>query len=814
MTSLFQDLRFAVRQFRRNPGFAAVAVLTLALGIGANTAVFTVVSQVLLRPLPYAEEERVVTVWNTHVDGQLGLSEQEFLEYDRLEDRFASLGAYAFGSLNLAGEGEAERLPAVFVSAGVFPSVGTPLSAGRAFQPEEDVPGAAPVVLLSESLWERRFGRDPALLGRTVALDGTARTVIGILPSGFRLPGGFSGPAPDAVAPLALDRAAPDARNIHYLNAVGRLADGVTVGQARAALDAAAGRVAGRLGTLPESFSATAIPVREDVVGSARPALLILLGAVGLVLLVACVNIANLLLARSDARMRELAVRVSLGAGRRRLVRQLLTETAVLAAAGGGAGLGLGLLGAGALVSLGPPGIPRLDGVSVEPAVFAFCLLATALTALAVGLLPATRVSREEPVEALKGIRGSTSGSGGARLRRGLVTAQVAFAAALAIGAGLLVRSFVELRAVDPGFDDARTLTLEVSLPSSSYPDAPSTRRYFDLLRAEVEALPGVEAAGGTTSLPLASSIGDWGVRIRGRGPEGLGERGPAPDWMVVTEGYFDAMGIPVVWGRTFDRRDAPGGAQTVVISEAFAARHWPDGEASGAQLRMTTNIDTLWRTVVGIVGDVRQTSLEEEPRPTMYLPHSQFPSTTGDVVIGSLDLAVRARLDEASGIVGAVRRAASEIDPSVPVANVRTMREVTREATATQSFQGILLGGFAVLALALVLVGVYGVTAYLVARRTREIGIRIALGASPGGVRSLVLREGLTVTAAGLAIGLAGAWALARALEGLLYGVTARDPLTFIAVPLLLGATALVAAAIPAARAARVDPLEALRQE
>jgi predicted permease len=542
--------------------------------------------------------------------------------------------------------------------------------------------------------------------------------------------------------------------------------------------------------------------------------LLILLGAVGLVLLVACVNIASLLLARSDTRTREMAVRVSLGAGQGRLVRQLCTETGVLALAGGITGLGIGLIGARGLVSLSPPGLPRLEGVSIDPWMFGFCLLATIVTGMLVGVLPALRLSRNEPARALKGTLRSTAGRSGVRVRRGLVTAQVALAAMLSIGAGLLVRSLSELRSVDPGFDDSGVLTFQVSLPGAEYPDAPSTRRYFAALEERVAAMPGVERIGGTTALPLMNRVGDWGVRIRGRGPDGLGERGPAPDWLVITTGYFGAMRIPIVEGRAFGAGDLPGGVQAVVISQAFAERHWPNGDALGAQLRMSTNIDTLWRTVIGIAADVHQTSLEESPRPAMYLPHAQFPSTTEDLVIREITLAVRAQLGDAAGVIAGVRAAATALDPNVPVANVRTLADVTRDATASQTFQGLIFGAFALMAVVLVVVGVYGVTAYLVARRTREIGIRIALGASPGGVWMLVLREGLAMTAVGLTIGVSGAWMLSRLMAGLLYGVTARDPATFVLVPVILGVTALVSAAIPAARAARVDPQEALRTD
>lgn len=814
LDGLLQDLRFAIRQLRRNPGFAIVAILVLILGIGANTAVFSVVSHVLFRPLPYADEDRVTRIWNEYEEGRLDLSENELLEYRTLEGLFEAVAGYVPGALTLTGDGAAERVTALFATADLFPALGVSPVLGRPFTAEEDRPDGPPVVLISEALWEARFARSADILGRSLVLNGNPAVMVGVMPAGFRVPGGFQGPAPEILVPFQLDTADPDPRNLHFIAAVARLRDGVSVGQASAGLAAAATRVKERRGTLPETFSARAVPVREDVVGDVRPALLVLLGAVALVLLIACVNVANLVLARSDVRLREMAVRASLGAGRGRLVRQLLTETLVLAIVGGGGGLLLGVLGARALAGLAPPGIPRLAEISIDPSVFLFCLLATLLTATLIGVLPALRAARDEPVDALRGARASTGGSAHMRMRRALVTVQVGLAAMLAIGAGLLVRSYAELRAVDPGFEASSLLTFDVSLPASDYPDATSTRRFFDELRRVLSALPGVLSVGATRNLPLATDVGDWGVRIRGRGPDGLGEEGPGPDWIIVGVGYFETMHIPVLEGRVFTGSDVPGMQQTVVISRAFADRHWPEGDAMGAQLRMTTDLDTLWRTIVGIVGDVRQTSLDTEPRPTMYLPHSQFPSTDPGQRFGFMTLVLRTGVGRPEAYAPAVRSIVAELDPAIPVADVQAMSEVTRGATASQSFQGLVLGVFAGMGLVLVLVGVYGVTSYLVARRTRELGIRLALGATPGGVRRLVLREGLEMTSLGLVLGVGAALALSRLLESLLYGVDARDPLTFLVVPALLAATALLSAGVPANRAARVDPVETLRHE
>ncbi len=814
MNDLIHDLRYALRQLRREPGFTAVAVLTLALGIGATTAIFSVVHGILIRPLPYPEPDRVVSVWNTYEEGRLTLSEREFVAYRAVDDVFEGVGTYQFGSVNLTGgEGEAERVRSASVTYDLLPLLGVSPLLGRHAAPEAESPGGPSVVVLAEGLWRRRYGGDPEILGRMIQVDGAPSTVIGVLPERFRLPLDYGGPSARAYfpAPVPIE---PDPRNIHFLNGLARLRGDVEPARARAAVAAAAARVKEELGDrLPEAFSATVVPAREEVVGDVRTSVLLLLGAVGLLLLIACANVANLFLARGDARERELAVRRALGADRPRLVRQLLTESLVLAALGGGLGALLALWGTPVLRTLAPPGIPRLDEVGADLAVLGFALAATLATGLLFGVLPSLRAARRDPRGVLgRGGRGSAGDRAGRRLRRGLVVAEIGLATTLAVAAGLLARSFLELRGEEAGFRAERVLAFQVEPPAADYPDVDAVRAFYDRLLEALASAPGIASAGATTNLPLASDPGDWGVRIRGRGPEGLGERGPAPDWHVATPGYFGSLGIPVLSGRGFDRRDRADGRQVVVISRAFADRWWPDGEALGAQLRMTTDIDTIWRTVVGIVGDVRQRGLDAAPRPAMYLPHAQFPNSS-PATVRSLDVVVRTTGNPAAA-ADVVRREVRALDRNVPVAALRTMEEVRSAATAEARFRGALFGSFAGLALLLVVVGTYGVTAYLVGRRRREMGIRLALGSTPGGLRRLVLREGLRLGGAGALLGIASAAAVSRALGGLLYGVSPTDPVTFLAVPTLLAGVAVLATLVPARRAARTEPMAILREE
>lgn len=812
MEALIQDLRFAARQLRRSPGFTVVVIVTLALGIGANTAMFSVVQAVLLRPLPYVDAGRVVSVRNTSAEGQFTVSERELQVYRGLDDVFEGLGFYHFGSVNLSGEGEAERVRAGVVAFDLLPLLGARPAVGRVTAPEAESEGGPGVAVLSHGLWTRRYGGDPDAVGRRIRIDDEPYTVVGVASPGFHLPLGFAGPPVDVYLPTPYP-ADPEPRNLHYLHTAGVLAADATLETAERRVTGAAARLKRELGEqLPATFSATVVQAREQAVGEVRASILLLMGAVVLVLLIACINVANLLLARGEGRRRELAVRAALGAGTRRLARQFLTESLLLAGLGGAAGVGLAVAGTRVLVAAAPPGLPRSGQIGLDFSVLAFAAVLTLGVAAAFGLLPVLRAGRRSPRTGLGGEdRGTTVGRSGRRLRWGLVVSEIALATALGVMAVLMSRSALNLGAQDAGFDAERALAFQVSPPDARYPDAASVRAFYDRLLAELRSAPGAVAVGGNSNLPLASTPGDWGVHIRGRGGD-EGQSDVGPDWHVTTEGFFRALGIPVVEGRTFGPRDTEDGRQVVVVNRELARRGWPEGDALGGQLRMTTDVDTIWRTVVGVVGDVRHRSLREPPRPAMYLPHAQFPNSSS-LAVSELDLVVRTSA-EPGAVTSFVRRAVRELDPAVPVSDLRTMETVRRTATVLERFLGALVAGFAALATMLVLVGTYGVLAYLVGRRKREMGVRLSLGASPGGLRSLVVGEGLRMAVLGIGAGVLGALAASRILAGFLYDVSPVDPATYVAVPALLLAVAVAAAWLPARRAARVDPVAVLRAE
>jgi len=810
LESWLGDVRFAFRALARRPGFVAAAVLTLALGVGANSAIFSVVRRVVFGELPYREADRLVAVASSDGEDPFGVSELEQARYRELPGVFAGVGAWSLGWTNLTGGGEAERLPTAFIDAGTLPTLGVAPALGRAFTAEEDLPGAGRVAILSHGLWLRRFGADSGVLGRTVQANGNLVQVIGVMSEEFRLPSDYAGTPSALLRPLAIGEADP--RNFHYLSVVGRLADGVTVVAARGRMRVVSRTLREEISTLPERFEVQLVPLREDLFGSVSATLLVLQGAVALVLLIACLNVANLLLVRTEGRGHELAVRQALGASRGRLVRQLCTEAAVLGVGGGLAGLALALGLVRVVRLLNPPGVPRIDEVTVDFGVAAFAGLVALGAGLLAGLAPIFRLGGRDGQSTLRQEgRGATLGVLRHRLQRSLVIAEIAIGFMLAIGAGLLGRSYQRMSGVDLGFRADRVVSMQITLPSAQYRDKESARAFYRALAQEARALPGVQGFGGTNQLPLASTQGDWGIRIEGREEERLpGGRRPWADWSVVTEGYFEAIGFALVRGRFYTEADGEGSLPVVVINQTAAQRYWPGQDALGARFKMSADIDTVYRTVIGIVRDVRHSDVASTDRPQMYLPHSQFPATAG-FPVGSLSLVARAGIDPA-GVATSIERLARAKEPNAPVSNVRGMNRVVSAALSVGRFTALLFGAFGVLGLCLVAVGVYGVVAYAVAERTRELGIRAALGALPGGLALLVLRQSLAIAAGGIALGLAGAWIGSALLEGMLFGVAPRDPMVFAAIALLLLGVALAASFLPARQATRADPMTALR--
>lgn len=816
MTDVLLDLRIGIRSLRRHPAFATAAILTVAIGIGANTAIFSVVNAALLRPLPYPQQERVLDVANTW-DGtpRATLSPAEYFDYrDAVGREFSAFGVFGFGGVNLVGVGEPMRLRTAWASAELFAALGVVPALGRPFTAAEERAGSN-VVLISHGLWSRQFGADSAVIGREVTLNGQGAGVVGVLPPGFRFPDDYgAGAATDLVLPLGLDPATVTARGSHYLRGAARLAPGVTRGRAQAALATIAARfVADNPDDYPRDmrFGVITTPLAEPVVGDARRPLLLLLGAAGFVLLVACANVANLMLVRLDARREELAVRTAVGAGRARLVRQLLAESIAIGLAGGAAGVALAWWGMRLLVALRPPDLPRVGEVALDLPVLAFAAVAAIGSSLVFGLVPALRASRTPSAAALHaGGRGAASGT--SRSRRGLATAQIALALTLLAGAGLLGRSLAALRAVDPGFREDHVLTGRLTLASADYPQVPAVIGALEAIRTRVAAVPGVQTAGAVTNLPLASSLGDLNVRIEGR-TQAEGEVSPRADWQVVTPGYFDAMGLALRGGRVIDERDRVDAPGAVVINETMAERYWPGQNALGARFVLGGGAGPGVVTVVGVVGDVRHGSLADPRISQMYLPHAQFRFWNGGSVARSMTLVVRA-VGDPEELAGAIRAAVHEVDPTLPLAGIQTMDDVVAASLGRPRFLFVLCGAFAVVALLLGVLGLYGVVAYGVAQRTREIGLRFALGARGRDVVRLFLREGAFMVISGIALGLAGAFLLGRLLRGLLFEVGPLDPLTLVAAPVAMAAAALAATWVPARRAAAIPPMEALRHE
>ena len=802
MENLIKDVRYGVRTLLRQPGFTLVAIVTLALGIAANTAIFTVVDAVLLRPLPYPEPERLVMAWENHQ--ALGGPEQEWLSPTGFDDWrtqnnvFEHLSAVGGWGPTLSRQEESQQLVGAVVSHDTFSLLGVPPLLGRAFTESEDQPGAERVVVLSHSLWQRYFNSNPDIAGTTVSLSGQNYTVIGVMPAGFKLP---IIPNSELWSTLRPTLNPGCQRGCYVLRVMGRLKPGVTVAGAQAEMVTIAGRLAEQFPETNQNVSATIVSLHEQTVASLRPAVLLLLVAVGFVLLIACANVANLMLARGVTRRKELAIRAALGAGRGRVIRQLLTETSLLAVAGGALGVLLAFWLVQWLVAIGPQGTPRLDEISIDTRVLGFTIGTTLLTGIIFGLVPALQLSKLDLSQSLKETA-RTSQSGGGRLRNALVVAEIALALILLIGGGLLMKSFLLLQRVDPGFNPTQVLTLGFILNRNSYPERPQMVSFYSQLLERIETLPGVQSAGLVSTLPLSGNNSDTSFMIEGR-PAPPPNQEPVAWYSSVTHDYFRTMGIRPIKGRLFTESDNEKAPRVVVIAEALARRYWPDEDPIGKRIGPAPD---NWSEIVGVVSDVKHFGLDVSARPSMYLPASQSPSRGMTLVVKTNG--------EPSGLIGAVRSEFRSLDHNLALNNIKPMDQIVSESIAQPRFILLLLGVFAGLALMLAAVGIYGVISYAVTQRTQEFGVRMALGARAFDVLSLVLKRGMVLALLGVALGLAGAFALTRLMTQLLFGVTPTDALTFGAVSVFLLVVALVACYVPARRATKVDPLVALRYE
>jgi predicted permease len=806
MDTLRQDLMYALRRLRQAPGFTLVAITTLALGIGANSAMFSMVNAVLLRPLPFEEPDRLVRLAQTWEGRTTGVySPQNFLDVASAASDFESLAAIDGGGLTLTGNGAPARLEGAGVSASFFDVLRVRPILGRGFAAGENEPGHTKVVVLGHRLWHERFGADPAAVGRTIQLNREPHVVVGVAPSGFSYPDGA-----EVWTPIEYDAVfRTKSRGAWYLGVIGRLKPDVPVAHAREEVSTIAARLAHEYPDADEGVGGTVTSLHEAMVGESRPALLVLLGAVGLVLLIACVNVANLLLARAAARESELAVRAALGAGRGRLLRQLLTESVLLAVLGGGAGVFLAWLSLDTLLGLQPEGVQRLGEVRVDRAVLAFSAGLSVLTGILFGSVPALQLMRRATAQSLReGGRGLLSGRGH-RLRGGLVVGQIALAMMLLAGAGLLIRSFVQLRRVDPGFRAPGALTFRIALPESAYKDEARRTAFFDEMIERLGALPGVRSVGTVMGLPLSGTRFNLSFEVAGRPKLPLAQQ-PSMEVRVTSPGYFEAMGIPVRRGRGFQRGDRAGAPQVAVLSQTAVRRFFPGEDPLGKSItvgwRRPDGMPPAGGEVVGVVGDVKEAGLAEENPPEVYLAYAQLPVSSMDVLlrtaVGPMTLAPAA----ATVVHG--------LDPELPIARLRTLDDIVARSVSEPRFYMVLLGAFAGTALFLAALGIFGVMSYAVVQRSREIGIRVALGAHPAHLRRMVLGQALLLAVGGVAVGLLGAVGLSRAIAGLLFDLSPTDPGTLAGVALLLTAVALLASYLPARRATRVDPLVALRSE
>ena len=805
MTTFWQDIRFALRSFRKSPGFTVTALVTVALGVGANTAIFSVVNGILLRPLPLGEPERIALVGHRYksINLDAGVSGAGFRFYQQQNRVFERTAAFTGWEANLARDAEPVRLVGQRATAEYFAALGVTPILGRGFTPDQEVPGQDKVVVLSEGLWTRDFGRDRTIVGKPIVINGENHLVVGVVPNGFQF-----GTDPVAIwKPLAFSQqdVDPGCWGCEWMGMVARLKPGMALEAADKDLERMAALVrenptAGR----DPDWGLYSRPITEAVVGNVKGALYVLMGAVGFVLLIACANLANLLLARATGRQREIAIRTAMGAGRGRLARQLLTESVLLSVLGGAAGLVLAYAAVKGMVASNPVNLPRMDTVALDGRVLLFTGGITILLGLLFGLAPAIQAARPALHGMLKdGVRTSHGGSG---LRATLVVSEVALAIVLLIGAGLMLKSFRRWVSVDPGFKAERVLTLGVSLPNARYGTPEQRVTFYDQLRHGIAALPGVEAVGGNVALPMTNNNWTGSFRVEGFTPA-PNANGPWGDFRIVTPGYFSTMGIPILKGREFDETDVRDGRKVAIVDEVLARKYWPGQDPIGKRVgRGGGPAGPEWWDVIGVVGHVMQNSPKDDEHTQLYRPFSQQAQ-------GQLGFAIRTRGDPAA-LEPAVRRLVLSIDPQQPIYDVRAMEERVSGSSSQPRFLSLLLGLFAAVAATLAAVGIYGVMSYTVAQQTRELGIRMALGAETSSVLRLVLNKGLILAGVGIALGIGGALALGKVVAAQLFQTKAADPIVFLGVSLGLVVVALFATLVPARRATRVDPMVALRSE
>jgi predicted permease len=807
-----KDIQYAIRQLLKHRAFALIAILALALGIGANTAIFSVVNAVLLRPLPYPQAEQLVWLWGTNPLNDIPketASYPDYADWRAQAQSFQAMGAFAQTSPILTGsDGEPERLPGGYAMGDFFSVIGVEPALGRKFLPEEFETGKNRVVILSHALWQRRFGGDPKIVGQEISISGNPHTVIGVLPASFQ------DPVPEATKvlqlwlPLAVSDNLRNSRRGDFLNVVARLKPGVQIEAARSEMKGIAARLEKQYPDTNTQWGVIVQPLHETLTGDVRPALLILLSAVAFLLLIACANVANLLLARASSRQREIAIRAALGASRGRVVRQLLTENILLSLCGGGLGLLFAWWGIQALLALSPGNIPRLGSIGIDREVLFFTLGVSLVTGVLFGLVPALTASRPDLNNTLKeGGRSSAEGAAGRRLRSSLAVAEIALSLVLLVGAGLLIRSFIRLQDVRPGFNSQHLLCIDLALPSAKYKEDQQTVNFFDQLLASLAQQPGIQSAAVAAGLPLGGGADFLAFSVEGRVLSRT-DRTPDAEARVVSPDYFRTMQIPLRSGRVLSDRDVPGQPDAVVVSETLVKKYFPGQDPLGKRLTFgdPQAKDAQWYTVVGVVGDVRGVSLNEEPYGQLYTSYRQNPRR-------ALTLVVQTAADPTT-MLGSVRERIWSLDRQQPLYNVRTAEEVLAKSIARPRFNMLLITILASVALVLAAVGIYGVISYSVTQRTHEIGVRMALGASAGDVLKLVVGQGMLLAGIGLVLGLLAAFGVTRIMATLLFGVTATDPVTYFGLALLLGLIALIACYIPARRATKVNPVTALRAE